>query len=1023
MRLGIDFGTCFSSAAVLLDGKLEMVKDPSTLSFSLPSSVYITPQGEAVVGRHADQQRSRDPSRYRHEFKRDLDNGGEPLLLGDKRLRPDELVALVLGKLKSQADAMVTARGFPALTDAVITVPAKYQDYLRGLMKRAGETAGFTQVDLLDEPVAAAIGYAQRGSMAGEERVLVYDLGGGTFDTAILKRNGDSYDFVGLPDGIARCGGIDFDRELFKHLLSQGSPEVRALVQRQDEAALLARAAIWDQCVALKHQLSEVSEAEVTFMVPGSGAVERYRLTRAAFNQLIEPFVRETLACCRRMLAQANQPIDRVLLVGGSCRIPYVRERVQQEFGKPVLAADDLELIVCQGAALYGAARQADDAQIIVAPEPGAGQFTSIADALAKGRLHVPILVRPGTYRESLTLARGVEISGDGPAEQIIIEALNAPCVTMQTDHATVRGLTLRRLAPLGAQGGPAGDAGAPREQSRMQGAAVAQTRGRLVLEDCVISSAGDGVVVEGTAATSILRHCRIRGCKKNGLAVAENAHTQLDDCEFGNNVVGVLISDGANPTLRRCAIHDSSGNGVMVKDQSQGLLEDCDIYQNAWPGVGIRGGANPTLRRCKLRDGTNAGASISDAKGNFEACDISGNAMVGVQIHGNADPVLRKCKLHDNTQNGVLAKDGGKGTIEDCEVYANAMAGIAITTAGNPTVRRGTFRNGKNVGLAVLDNGLGIIEDCEFTANTGTAIQVTKGGKPTVRRCTIHDEPGNGIKVADQGAGEFENCDIASTASTAIHCESSGNPTIRKCKVHESKGNGINVVNKGQGTFEDCDIYKNVMPNVGISDSANPTLRRCAIHDGQSDGIVIRTKGQGTFEDCDIYKNALVGVEVVEGGNPTLRNCKVRDGKGAGISVFGAGSTGSFYDCTVSGNGDGGWLVEAGRTITRPSPASIYDKLKSLLEAKKWAEADTESVRILQSVCGHTVLNSSARAHAIPDIVLQVLNNMWKHAGGGELKDRQWANSLTPFNQFLAWYSFDTWISKRLKEMGLKPA
>jgi len=360
MRLGIDFGTCFSSAALMIGETLTLVKDPYGLGYSLPSSVYVTPRGEILVGRAAEHQRTRDPSRYRHEFKRDLGKGREPFLLGERPLRPEDLVALVLSKLKGEADRMAQGLGQPPLKGAIITVPATYLDHRRRLMEQAAQKAEFSEVELLDEPVAAAIYYAQRSGIQDGEIILTYDLGGGTFDTALLQKRGASYEFLGLPDGLERCGGVDFDHAIYNDLAGKCSAELRDLLvsPHADTLALRTRSIVSQECNDLKHQLSEAQEAEMSTVVPGVGSLESYHLTRDAFNDLIASYIQQTLERCHRVVKNAGLrwgQVNRLLLVGGSCRIPYVQERLTQELGLPVSPAPDLELVVCEGAALYAA--------------------------------------------------------------------------------------------------------------------------------------------------------------------------------------------------------------------------------------------------------------------------------------------------------------------------------------------------------------------------------------------------------------------------------------------------------------------------------------------------------------------------------------------------------------------------------------------------------------------------------------------------------------------------------------------
>ena len=224
MLLGIDFGTCNSSAALLLDGKIKLVKEPLKQNYSFPSSVYLNEHGDFLVGQAAEHCRMRDIHRYRQGFKRALGQN-QSYQIGELSLKVEDLVTEVLKKLKSEAEKIVTE----SITDAVITVPASYKDSKRNLMQKAAEAAGFSRVSLLEEPVAAATYYTDRNNnlLKDGDIILVYDLGGGTFDASLIKKKGNSFQTLSPPIGLEDCGGADFDRAIFNDLEKKCSDYLR----------------------------------------------------------------------------------------------------------------------------------------------------------------------------------------------------------------------------------------------------------------------------------------------------------------------------------------------------------------------------------------------------------------------------------------------------------------------------------------------------------------------------------------------------------------------------------------------------------------------------------------------------------------------------------------------------------------------------------------------------------------------------------------------------------------------------
>ncbi len=352
MLLGIDFGTCNTSGALVLNGTTTLIKEPLKGGYSFPSSVYLAEKGDVLVGHAAENNRMQDIHRYRGEFKRALGTK-EPYRIGERDFLPQDLVVDVLRKLKIEADKIVAARGQGTIENAVITVPATYQQYKCNLMQKAAETAGFSSVKLLEEPVAAAIYYAHqnKNKLQDGENILIYDLGGGTFDATLIKQEAGKYQIISTPTGLEHCGGTDFDRLIYEDIKNRCSEALRQ--QLNNKASWQARTTICKLCIDIKHQLSEAQES--TIYIPIGG--ENYQLTRTAFNQMIAPSIDQTIEVCDQFIKSAGmdwQDISQVLLVGGSCRIVYIQDAIEKKLGHPPLLIDEPELSVCQGAAIYG---------------------------------------------------------------------------------------------------------------------------------------------------------------------------------------------------------------------------------------------------------------------------------------------------------------------------------------------------------------------------------------------------------------------------------------------------------------------------------------------------------------------------------------------------------------------------------------------------------------------------------------------------------------------------------------------
>lgn len=617
MLLGIDFGTCNSSAALMLNGSLKLVKEPMKGGYSFPSSVYLTEQGEILVGIAADNNRLSDLSRYRREFKRELGTN-EPVQLGDRSFLPEELVAEVLRKLKSESEKMLPP-GRGAIKNVVITVPATYQQHKRSLMQKAAQAAGFSYVKLLEEPVAAATYYAHQNLLKPGEIILVYDLGGGTFDATLIKKQGSTFQILATPMGLENCGGTDFDIEIYKNIKQCCSQALREQLEQKQPSA--AKAVVSERCIDIKHQLSEAEKASIH--IPILGQLEFYNLNRTQLNEMIAPYIDETIAVCDRLLQSAGiewKQVSQVLLVGGSCRIPYVKQAVEQKLGHPPLLVDEPELAVCQGAAIYGTPNT-----LIVSPSEE-NHYKTISEALMDAPPNATITVHPGIYQEAIVIDKPIKIEGYGQVGEIIVESKDAPCIWMQTSQAQVKGLTLRSIA----------------KQYGNKHFAVDIPQGQLLLENCDITSDSlSCIYIHGAGANATIRQCRIHHGKQCGVLVRARAQALVEDCHILHNLLaGVQIREDGHLTIRKSQISDSKQSGIFVYDSGRLIGEDCQIFNNAYSGAEIFNLGNISLKHCQIH--RNQGYAIyvyQDGIASVENCDLTGNTRRSLYIE-NASQV-----------------------------------------------------------------------------------------------------------------------------------------------------------------------------------------------------------------------------------------------------------------------------------------------------------------------------------------------------------------------------------------------
>lgn len=345
--LGIDLGTTNSEVACIVNGQPTALKGADDLSPIVPSVVGLSPSGALLVGRSALNQAIAAPERTIVSVKRKM-GSDEQLTLGDQSYTPQEISACILRTLKERAEATLGA----PLSKAVVTVPAYFTDAQRQATREAGAIAGLEVVSIVNEPTAAALAYGASAAARGD--ILVYDLGGGTFDVSLVRAEQGVVEVLATA-GDNYLGGDDLDACIVERLVSHLS-QVHGLEVTGD---LRCMARLRRAAEAAKVQLSSAPHASIQEdhlgEVDGSPIHLDYELSREEFEQAITPLLDRSLEATRRVLADANiQPseLDKILLVGGSSRVPLVRTKLREALAQQPHEEVDPELCVALGAAL-----------------------------------------------------------------------------------------------------------------------------------------------------------------------------------------------------------------------------------------------------------------------------------------------------------------------------------------------------------------------------------------------------------------------------------------------------------------------------------------------------------------------------------------------------------------------------------------------------------------------------------------------------------------------------------------------
>lgn len=381
--IGIDLGTTNSAVAYMVAGKPEVIANAEG-NRTTPSVVAVNKKGERLVGQVAQRQRVTNAKNTIYGVKRligrkftdkevqkDIDimpfeivkkGDGVAVKLGDKDETPEAVSAMILSKLKADAEAFLGE----SVTEAVITVPAYFDDAQRQATKDAGKIAGLEVKRIINEPTAAALAYGL--DQKKEEKIAVFDLGGGTFDVSILEL-GDGVFEVKSTNGDTHLGGEDFDNRIVNHFLEEFKKE-NGVDLKGDNAAMQR---LKDEAEKAKKELSSTPSTDINlpFLTADADGPKHfeYKLTRAKLEEIVADLIDATAKPVEKALKDAKlkaSDIDEIVLVGGMTRMPAVVEKVKSIFGKDPMQGVNPDEVVAVGAAIQGGVLAGDVKDVLL---------------------------------------------------------------------------------------------------------------------------------------------------------------------------------------------------------------------------------------------------------------------------------------------------------------------------------------------------------------------------------------------------------------------------------------------------------------------------------------------------------------------------------------------------------------------------------------------------------------------------------------------------------------------------------
>jgi molecular chaperone DnaK len=383
--IGIDLGTTNSAMAVMQAGKPEIIAN-SEGNRTTPSVVAVNKNNERMVGQVARRQQVTNSKNTIYEVKRLIgrnfndpevqrdiklmgyeikkSGNGVKVVMAGKEYSPEEISAMILSKLKADAEAFLGDK----VTEAVITVPAYFDDSQRQATKDAGKIAGLEVKRIINEPTAAALAYGLDKEGKTDEKIAVYDLGGGTFDVSILEL-GEGVFEVKSTNGDTHLGGADFDRKLVNYFVEEFKKDTG--IDISDDKAAMQR--LRDEAEKAKIELSSAQEVDINlpFLTADADGPKHFehKLTRAKLESLVADLIDKTKEPCEKALKDAGlkaSEIDAVVLVGGMTRMPAVQEKVKSIFSKEPMKGVNPDEVVAVGAAIQGGVLQGDVKDVLL---------------------------------------------------------------------------------------------------------------------------------------------------------------------------------------------------------------------------------------------------------------------------------------------------------------------------------------------------------------------------------------------------------------------------------------------------------------------------------------------------------------------------------------------------------------------------------------------------------------------------------------------------------------------------------
>ncbi|PPS77983.1 MULTISPECIES: right-handed parallel beta-helix repeat-containing protein [Streptomyces] len=551
--------------------------------------------------------------------------------------------------------------------------------------------------------------------------------------------------------------------------------------------------------------------------------------------------------------------------------------------------------------------------------------FRTIGEALAKARTGAVIRVKPGRYRENLTVKTRLTIVADGERGSVEICPPRGTAVVLVADAVMLTDLMLRG----GSEDLPVVDA----------------PRGQVAMDGCTVVGSGWTALLARENGSLAMRGCRISNPEGAGIVDTAPTGSVIDDCLIEHlGTSAVVLSEQARTTVRGCRMRDAKGNGLLANGEAQGRVEDCDISGTEKPAVALEGRCATHVARTHAHD-TSVGVYVtSAARPTLEEVTVSDTTGPGIVLAQGADPELLRCGTARTKGNGLAVTERSRGTFQDCAFDAAASSAVRVIGSSAPLLSDTTVRDCADATGAVwlAEDASAEFDRLEVVDAAGVAVSIRTGANPLVRKARLIAPGGHGIEVIEDGRGRMEDCTIERPEGAGIRAVNGGAPEITGTVLRGTAQAAVWVGTGGRSTVRDCQIHACTAAGLHVESGGELSAGHTQVTEAGAHGVLVANGGRATLESCQISGSVGDGIRVDSSEQVTLTDCAVRDNRGAGLKQTRATERLTVQGLNSSGNATpdawgetAGDLAQEGKTAAGPDgrkPEGPLAQLESLI-------------------------------------------------------------------------------------------